>query len=67
MDPISVEEAARILGLTGRRVRELIKVGRLPASRVGRRVYVLDRAVVVRFSLDPRLPGRPRRSTGDME
>ena len=62
MDLISVEEAARILGVTGRRVRVLITERRLPALRVGRRVYVVDRNDAERFGETPRPTGRPRTS-----
>lgn len=62
MDLISVEEAARILGVTGRRVRVLITEGRLPAWRVGRRMYVVDRNEAEQFGETPRPTGRPRTS-----
>lgn len=60
MDLISVEEAARILGVSGRRVRVLIKEGRLLAWRVGRRTYAVARAEAELFGETPRPTGRPR-------
>ncbi|MGC8634746.1 MAG: helix-turn-helix domain-containing protein [Candidatus Limnocylindrales bacterium] len=64
MDVISVEEVAQILGITGRRVRVLIADGRLPASRVGRRTYAVDRVEAQRFGRRPRPAGRPRTRGG---
>jgi excisionase family DNA binding protein len=42
---ITVTQAAQILGITGRRVRALIKSGKLGARRIGS-VWVLDRKEV---------------------
>lgn len=64
MDPVSVEEAARIVGVSPRRVRALIKEERLRATRIGRRAYVLDREEAERFARVSRVSGRPRSATG---
>lgn len=58
---ISVREAAERLDVVPQRVRAMITDGRLPAQRVGRQ-YVLDAAVVDRFSREQRMPGRPLNS-----
>lgn len=55
---ISVDEAAKRLGVIPQRVRALIAEGRLPAERVGKQ-YVLEAAVVDRFAREPRGRGRP--------
>ena len=59
-DWISVTDAAEILGLTRRRVHDIIKDGRLKPTRVGS-VYLLLRADVVAFGKAPRSPGRPKK------
>jgi excisionase family DNA binding protein len=64
MEPVSVEEAARILGVGPRRVRALIEEQRLRATRIGRRAYVVDRIDAETLAQLPRLPGRPRKSLG---
>ena len=46
MEPISVAQAALALGVSPRRVRALIGSQRLPAVRLGRRNWALDRKVL---------------------
>ena len=46
MDLISVDQAARALGVSPRRVRALIGSNRVPAVRVGRRNWALDRSLL---------------------
>jgi excisionase family DNA binding protein len=59
MKHISVEEAAAILHISGRRVRALIGTGRLSAERVGLRTFVLGQEAVEEFGRTPRSAGRP--------
>jgi excisionase family DNA binding protein len=54
-DFISVSEAAAILGVTDRQIRNLIADGILPAQQVGR-AYVIRRADLARVPKD-RKPG----------
>lgn len=58
---ISIEEAAAIVGISGRRVRFLVAEGRLPAQRIGLRVLSLLRSDVVAFVALERRSGRPRK------
>ena len=58
-ETLTVPEAATRLGLSVQRTRDLIRAGRLPASRHGQ-VYILDAASVAAFAAIPRAPGRPR-------
>ena len=59
---ISVVEAAQMLGVSDRRVRALAAAGTLTATRVGPRMWVLERLEVERFGRLKRPRGRPRRS-----
>lgn len=43
---LTAEEAARILGLTSRRVRQLIAEGKLEAERKGERMWLIKRESV---------------------
>lgn len=54
---ISVAEAARIIGVTTGRVRQLIDDGRLTAEPLGKRSLVVERNSVIRYAKSPRLPG----------
>ena len=61
MNLISVEDCAKILGVNTSRIRQLIAAGRIDASRVGNRSWVItdySRAKV-------RIVGRPKKSTGN--
>jgi hypothetical protein len=51
---ISVREAARLMGISPRRVHVLINEGRVPAFRVA------NTFVVTGIPTEPRVPGRPR-------
>jgi excisionase family DNA binding protein len=55
---LSVEGAARLLGVNSQRVRVLISNRRLPAQKVGRD-YALDPGVVAAFARQDRASGRP--------
>lgn len=55
---LSVQESARILGVTATRVRALIAQGALPAEKVGRAWLLREEDVLQRLS-EHRRPGRP--------
>lgn len=58
--PISTSEAAKILGISASRVRQLIIDGRLEATKVGRD-QLLEKDLVEKFALIPReRTGRPK-------
>ena len=40
--PITVLDAAHALGVTEQRVRQMIQEGKLKASRVGRRTFIIN-------------------------
>jgi len=57
---ISTNEAAKILGVSASRVRQLIIDGRLQATKIGRD-QLLNEAKVIEFSAKPRSrTGRPK-------
>jgi excisionase family DNA binding protein len=57
---MSTGEAARSLGVSPNRIRQLVSSGQLPASRIGRN-WVIRRADVERYrSLPAGAKGRPR-------
>jgi excisionase family DNA binding protein len=61
MEVVSVTEAARELGLSNNRVRELIHSGQLPAQKLGREWAIL-RPDLEQFKTKERPPGRPPKS-----
>lgn len=61
MDALSVEQVAKVLGVSPRRVRALIHAGRIPATRIGVRTYAVARADAEAFAKLPRPVGRPPR------
>lgn len=58
MATLTTAQAADRLGISPRRVRQLIKVGALTARRVGRDWLIDERALV---KVAVRTPGRPRK------
>jgi excisionase family DNA binding protein len=60
MELVGVTVAAEELDLLPNRVRQLIKMGRLPAQRIGRE-YAITRADLEAFKLIDRPVGRPLR------
>lgn len=58
MATIDTAEAARRLGVTPGRVRQLITAGRLPATRLGRDWAIEERSL---SKVAVRKPGRPRK------
>jgi excisionase family DNA binding protein len=57
MELVSAKEAARILGVTDRRVRAIIKSGHLPARKIGGG-WVIAKAHLK--LVEDRKPGRPK-------
>ena len=55
----TVEEAARVLGLTSNRVRKFIREDRLKAQQIGCHIWLVDVDDLKRFSKLPRRNGRP--------
>jgi excisionase family DNA binding protein len=60
MELVGVTVAAEELGLSPNRVRQLIKMDRLPAQRIGRE-YAITRADLEAFKQLDRPVGRPRK------
>jgi excisionase family DNA binding protein len=60
MELVGVTVAAEELGLSPNRVRQLIKMERLPAQRIGRE-YAITRADLEAFKQLDRPVGRPRK------
>ena len=58
MEIVGVTVAARELGLSTSRVRELIQLGKLPAQKLGRE-YAITREDLETFKLIDRPVGRP--------
>ncbi len=48
---IGTLEAAKLLGVSDRRVRQLINAGRIPGKRVGPRVFVISKNELERFRI----------------
>lgn len=58
-DVLTSEEAAQVIGVSGRRVRELLKSGELPGRPVNERLWLVTRASAESFQRKPR--GRPKK------
>jgi len=56
MKYLTTDEAGEILGVSGRRVRALINVGRLPAHKFGK-AWMIDKKDLQKVAV--RKPGRP--------
>ena len=56
---LSVSQTAALLGLTQERVYTFIRAGRLPATRLGARTWIVRRQDAEAFAQQPRRPGRP--------
>jgi len=61
MDLLTTNETAHALGISPRRVRQLIRAGMLPAVRVGRDWGIRASAVA---GYCPRPTGRPKKNDG---
>lgn len=55
---LSTQQASKILGVTARRVRALIKSGRLPANKIGRD-WLISESNLNKVTIRP--PGRPKK------
>jgi excisionase family DNA binding protein len=60
----TVAGAAAELGVSPRRVLQLIATGVLRAESINPRLYLVERASVERYRRDRRPPGRPKRRDG---
>ena len=60
---LSVGQTAALLGLTQQRVYTFIRAGRLPATRLGARTWIVRRQDAEAFARQPRRAGRPPRPT----
>ena len=61
---LTVEEVARRLGVSRRRVQALVQAGHLPAERLGRQWVVRAAALERAENMRVRQPGRPLESAG---
>ncbi len=57
-DLVTVSEAAEMLGVTPRRVRDFLLTGRLPAMRFAR-MWMIKKVDVLNFAQVARTPGKP--------
>jgi excisionase family DNA binding protein len=62
-DLLTADEAGELLGITGARVRQLVRAGTLSALHKGR-MWLLTRKHVETFATIERPTGRPPRSAG---
>lgn len=60
---LTTDQAAARLGLSNRRVRDLIRAGRLPRVAVSPRVLLIPESAVESFERRP--PGRPAKKKED--
>lgn len=62
-DMVTVQEAARRLGVSRARVQQFIDDGRLPATKITPRMYLLDAKDIRQLAAVPRKAGRrPKKS-----
>lgn len=57
---VTVDDAAKILGVTAGRVHQIVRSGHLPAKRIGPRMLLLPRAVVEWYAALPKIRGGPK-------
>lgn len=57
---MTARDAGRVMGVTKRRVLQLIALGELPATKRGG-IWLIEDVDVIDFSRKQRVPGRPRR------
>jgi len=55
---VEVPEAAEMLGVSVRRVRDFLLSGRLPAMRLAH-VWLIKKEEIIKFAQIPRIPGKP--------
>lgn len=58
----TIQEAAKRLDVTPRRVLQFITQGRLRATKVNPRLYILRETDVEKFAKQPRAPGRKKKA-----
>ena len=58
-NPLTVPQAAEILGLSRQRVHALVKSGAIPATKIGRD-WLISQAELAAFRALPRKRGRPK-------
>jgi excisionase family DNA binding protein len=58
---LTTAEAAERLGITPRRLRALVKVGKLPAEKFGTAYMINEKDLA---KVKDRKPGRPKRASG---
>jgi excisionase family DNA binding protein len=64
MNLLTTQEAADRLGVTRRRIQELIQLDRLPARKIGRDYVIRESDLKL---VEERKPGRPRREKTPVE
>lgn len=55
---VEVPEAAEMLGVSVRRVRDFLLSGRLPAIRLAH-IWMIKKEEIIKFAQIPRIPGKP--------
>jgi len=58
---LTTKEAGEILGVNASRVRQLILAGRLPATKLGRDLFIKEKDLK---KVANRKPGRPKKKGG---
>lgn len=61
MKMLTTKEAGEILGVNASRVRQLILAGRLPATKLGRDLFIKEKDLK---KVANRKPGRPKKKGG---
>jgi excisionase family DNA binding protein len=57
---ITTSETAELLGITIRGIRLAVESGKLPARRVGARMYMINRYDAINYKKNKRKPGRQK-------
>ena len=57
---VHVESAAKIIGCTTARVRQLLKEGTITGEKFGPRMWLVDRKSATKYAKTECLTGRPR-------
>jgi excisionase family DNA binding protein len=60
MTHVTTTQAAKILGISGSRVRALVDAGKIRAVKINDRLNMISRSEVTRFSRLTRKAGRPQ-------
>jgi len=59
-DLLSVDEAARLIGVTSGRIRQLLSSGELRGEKFRNLIWQIRRSDAEKFANQPEGPGRPR-------